>query len=211
MSVTVVSVRLISVTVITRMVDMVRWEPGARERLQSAALELYAARGFEQTTAADIAESVGLTERTFFRHFADKREVLFDGQDRFQQVFLDGMAAAPDGASAVETVAVVLEAVSSFFPDDRRTFSRLRQAVIVANPGLQERELLKMAGLSEVVAGALRSRGVPEPQATLAAETCVTVFGVAFRQWIDPREERSLATIARDVLGELRALTGSHD
>ena len=99
MSVTVVSVRLISVTVITRMVDMVRWEPGARERLQSAALELYAARGFEQTTAADIAESVGLTERTFFRHFADKREVLFDGQDRFQQVFLDGMAAAPDVSS----------------------------------------------------------------------------------------------------------------
>jgi AcrR family transcriptional regulator len=193
------------------MVDMVRWEPGAKERLQAAALELYAARGFEQTTAAEIAESVGLTERTFFRYFADKREVLFDGQDRFQQAFLDGVAAAPAGASAFEVVAVAVLAASSFFPDERRSFARLRQAVIVANPGLQERELLKMAGLSEVMAGALRDRGVTEPQATLAADAGVTVFGVAFRQWIAPPEERSLADIARDVLSELRALTVRDD
>ncbi|HUX70765.1 MAG TPA: TetR family transcriptional regulator [Cellulomonadaceae bacterium] len=190
---------------------MVRWEPGARERLQAAALELYAARGFEQTTAADVAESVGLTERTFFRYFADKREVLFDGQDRFRQAFLDGVAAAPAGASAFEVVAVAVLAASSFFPDERRSFARLRQAVIVANPGLQERELLKMAGLADAVAGALRARGTREPQATLAAETCMTAFGVAFRQWIAPPEERSLADIARDVLGELRALTGPDD
>ena len=56
---------------------MVRWEPGSAERLQKAALELFATRGFEQTTATEIAQSVGLTERTFFRHFSDKREVLF--------------------------------------------------------------------------------------------------------------------------------------
>ncbi|MGI3780205.1 MAG: TetR family transcriptional regulator, partial [Janthinobacterium lividum] len=77
---------------------MVRWEPGAQERLQAAALDLYAQRGFEQTTAADIAQAAGLTERTFFRYFADKREVLFAGQDIFQQVFVDGVAAAPEGA-----------------------------------------------------------------------------------------------------------------
>ncbi len=190
---------------------MVRWEPGAKERLQAAALELYAARGFEQTTAADIAESVGLTERTFFRYFTDKREVLFDGQDRFRQAFLDGVAAAPQGASALDVVAFALQVAAAHFSDDRRAFSRLRQAVIVANPGLQERELLKMAGLSEVMAGALRDRGVTEPQATLAADAGVTVFGVAFRQWIAPPEERSLADIARDVLSELRALTDRDD
>jgi AcrR family transcriptional regulator len=186
---------------------MVRWEPGARERLQAAALDLYAKRGFEQTTAADIAESVGLTERTFFRYFADKREVLFAGQDEFQQVFLDGVDAAPEDASALDTVAFALQAASAFFPDERRPYSRLRQTIIVANPGLHERELLKLAWLSEAIAGGLRKRGIVEPQATLAAETGVTVFGVAFRQWIAENEERSLADIEADTLEDLRALS----
>ncbi len=190
---------------------MVRWEPGGRERLRAAALDLYAARGFDQTTAAEIAESVGLTERTFFRYFADKREVLFDGQDLLQEAFVDAVAAAPQGVSALDAVAFALQTASSFFPDERRSFSRLRQAVIVANPGLQERELLKMAGLSDAIAGALCDRGVTEPHATLAAETGVTVFGVAFRQWIAAGEGRSLADLEREVLGQLRALTGPDD
>lgn len=186
---------------------MVRWEPGARERLAAAALELYAARGFEQTTAAEIAESVGLTERTFFRHFVDKREVLFAGQDLFQGAFVDGIAAAPHGATALDSVMFAMRSAASFFPDERRPYSRLRQTVIVANASLQERELLKMAWLAEGMATALRARGFAEPQATLAAETGVTVFGVAFRQWIAEGEERSIADIEDDVFSDLRALT----
>jgi AcrR family transcriptional regulator len=186
---------------------MVRWEPGAAERLQAAALNLYAERGFEQTTAADIAQSVGLTERTFFRYFADKREVLFAGQEHFEQVFVDGVAAAPGDASALDAVASALQAAAAFFPDDRRTYSRLRHSIISANAGLQERELLKMAALSDSIAAALRERGVGEPQATLAAETGVTVFGVAYRQWLADDQERSLAALETDVLGDLRALS----
>jgi AcrR family transcriptional regulator len=186
---------------------MVRWEPGARQRLQKAALELYAARGFEQTTAADIAESVGLTERTFFRHFADKREVIFNGAGEFEGGFVDGVAAAPAGGSAMEVVAFALEAASPFFPDERRDYSRLRQTIIVDNPSLHERELLKMTSLSRRIAAALRDRGVAEPHATLAAESGVTVFGVAFRQWIEPGETRALAVIEREVLAELRLVT----
>jgi AcrR family transcriptional regulator len=186
---------------------MVRWEPGAQQRLHAAAMDLYAERGFEQTTAADIAQSVGLTERTFFRYFADKREVLFAGQEHFEQVFVDGVAAAPADASALDAVACALQAAASFFPDDRRTHSRRRQAVIVANPSLHERELLKMAWLSEAIAGALRVRGVPEPQATLAAQTGVTVFGVAYRQWLAEGEERSLDDLEAEVLAEVRTLS----
>jgi AcrR family transcriptional regulator len=207
MSATVMTVHPTTVTVITRLFHMVRWEPGARERLQAAALELYANGGFEETTAADIAQSVGLTERTFFRYFADKREVLFHGQELFQQVFLDGVAAAPEDATALDAVSFALQAASAFFPDERRAYSRLRQTIIVANPGLQERELLKMAWLSAGIAGALRERGISEPQATLAAETGVTVFGVAFRQWLAEDEERSLADIEVDTLRDLRALS----
>ena len=185
---------------------MVRWEPGAHERLQAAALELYDRRGFEQTTAADVAQAAGLTERTFFRYFADKREVLFAGQERFQQLFVDGVAAAPDDASALDAVAFALRASAAFFPDERRTHSRQRYAVIAANPGLQERELLKMATLSGAIADVLQARGVSEPQARLAAEAGVTVFVAAYRRWLDEGETRALDDVVDDVLSDLRAL-----
>jgi AcrR family transcriptional regulator len=186
---------------------MVRWEPGAKERLQAAALELFAARGFEQTTAADIAQSVGLTERTFFRHFSDKREVLFNGQREYLQAFADGADAAPPDASPLEVIASALHAAASLFPDERRPYARMRQAVIEQNPALQEREQHKSAGLAATVAAALRARGIGEPAATLAAQSGATVFGIAFAQWIREGETRSLADIASGVLDELLHLT----
>jgi AcrR family transcriptional regulator len=184
-----------------------RWEPGTAQRLQQAALELFATRGFEQTTAAEIAQSVGLTERTFFRHFADKREALFFGQEQFVRAFLDGVAAAPAGATPIEIVASALRSAASFFPDERRVHSRTRQAVIEQNPALRERELHKLASLATVLADALRRRGVDQLAATLAAQTGTSVFGIAFGTWIADGEQRSLADIATEVLGELRALT----
>jgi len=186
---------------------MGRWEPGARERLQAAALDLYVERGFEQTTAADIAASVGLTERTFFRYFADKREVLFHGQERLTELVLEGVAAAPADATPLAVVVSALLGTAEFFPDDRREHSRRRQTVISAHPALQERELLKMAGLAATLAGALRERGAPEPAATLAAQSGATVFGVAFGQWIAEGETRSLADIQREVVTELLSMS----
>jgi AcrR family transcriptional regulator len=197
-----------SAAVITRLGGMVRWEPGTRERLQRAALELYAERGFEETTAAEIAQSVGLTERTFFRHFSDKREVLFHGQELLVQAFLKGVDAAPAAASPIEVLAAALRSATAFFPDERRSHSRTRQSVIDRNPALHERELHKLAALATTLADALRARGVSDPAAALAAELGVTVFGISFAQWIREGEERSLADIATGVFGELRALTG---
>jgi AcrR family transcriptional regulator len=188
---------------------MMRWEPGARERLQAAALDLFASRGFEQTTAAEIAQSVGLTERTFFRHFADKREVLFYGQERFLQAFIDGVGAAPPDASPLEVIASALHAAGSLFPDERRPFARVRQSVINQNPALQERERHKLAGVATSAAEALRARGVGEPAATLAAESGATVFGIAFSQWIRGGETRSLPAVTSQVFRELLSLTGA--
>ena len=193
----------------TTLSPMVRWEPGARERLQAAALQLFATQGYEQTTTAEIAQAVGLTERTFFRHFSDKREVLFFGQELFLQAFLDGIAAAPPAAPPLTVVGSALASAAVFFPDERRSYSRTRQVVIDANPALQERELHKLAGLATTIADALRRRGIGEPAATLAAESGVTVFGIAFAQWIRDGEQRSLAAIAADVLGELQNLTAA--
>jgi AcrR family transcriptional regulator len=188
---------------------MVRWEPGARQRLQAAALELFATRGFEETTAAEIAQSVGLTERTFFRHFSDKREVLFYGQEQFLQAFVDGVDAAPPDASPLEVIAAAVRGAASFFPDERRPYSRIRQSVIDANPALQERELHKLSGTAIMLAEALRARGIGEPSATLAAQSGATVFGIAFAQWIREGEERSLDDIASDVFRELLNMAGA--
>jgi AcrR family transcriptional regulator len=188
---------------------MVRWEPGAAERLQKAALELFATRGFEQTTTMEIAESVGLTERTFFRHFSDKREVLFHGQQRLVDAFLAGIDAAPPDTSPLELVAAALRSSASFFPDERRSHSRTRQSVIDQNPALRERERHKLASIATTVADALRRRGVDDVAATLAAESGATVFSIAFTQWIREDERRSLADIAEEVLRELLTLTAT--
>jgi AcrR family transcriptional regulator len=190
---------------------MARWEPGAPERLAQAALELFATRGFERTTATEIALAVGLTERTFFRHFNDKREVLFHGQQLLVQAFLDGVAAAPEDASPIEVVAAALRSAATFFPDERRAFSRTRQSVIDENPALRERERHKLATIATTLADALRARGVADLEATLAAESAMTVFGVAFAQWIREGEDRSLADIETAVFRELAALTGKAD
>ena len=186
---------------------MVRWEPGTRERLAQAALDLFGSRGFEQTTAAEIAESVGLSERTFFRHYADKREVLFAGQALLVEGFLAGVAAAPAEAAPLDVVASALRSGAAYFTAERRAFSRARQAVIEQNPALQEREVRKMSEVAAHLHDALAARGVGEPAATLAARTGTTVFGVAFAQWIADGETRSLADIEDAVLDELRALT----
>jgi AcrR family transcriptional regulator len=184
-----------------------RWEPDARGRLARAALELYAEAGYEQTTVADIAVRAGVTERTFFRYFADKREVLFDASGELQRRVVDGLAAAPASLAPVDAVARAFEGAAALL-EERRDFSRQRAATIAANPSLQERELLKFASLGAAVADALRARGVAEPAATLAAETGVTIFRVGFEKWV-ARSSGDLARCIRETLDELKALTAA--
>ena len=190
---------------------MVRWAPGTPERLQRAALELFADRGYEQTTATEIAEAVGLTERTFFRHFSDKREVLFHGQQALTDAFLAGLVDAPPDASPMDLGTRALRSASSRFPDERRENSRLRQSVIDKNPALQEREAHKLAVLGAVLAEALCNRGIDGLAADVAARTSVMAFGIAFGRWIVDGENRSLDDIAVDVLREVGALTRQLD
>jgi AcrR family transcriptional regulator len=189
---------------------MARWEPDARGRLAQAALELYGEHGFEQTTVAQIAERAGLTERTFFRHFADKREVLFGGGSDLQDLVVQAVEDAPASAEPIDAVAAGFEAGARLL-DERsgRDFARRRQAAITANGELQERELSKLAALSSGVAAALRARGVPGPAAALTAEAGMAVFKVAFERWVEEGEERDLPTVMRDSLDELRSAVGS--
>jgi AcrR family transcriptional regulator len=183
-----------------------RWKPDAAGRLAKAALELYSERGFEQTTVAEIAGRAGLTERTFFRHFADKREVLFAGANMLQELVVTAVAGAPDSAPPIAAAAAGVEAAGALL-QERREYSRQRQAVIAANAELRERELIKLASLATAIAEALRGRGVEDPAASLAAEAAIAAFRIAFELWTSKTEGPDLPRLIRDSLDELRAVT----
>jgi AcrR family transcriptional regulator len=184
---------------------MGRWQPNAQGRLAEAAMELFAERGYEGTTVAEIAARAGLTERTFFRHFADKREVLFDGGGMMQELLTGAAEEAPAGVEPIDAAAAALEAIARALDERRgREFARRRQAVIAANPELGERELSKLAGWSQALAGALQRRGTPAAAATLVAEVALAVFRASFERWVEIGEERDLVVLVREALGELR-------
>jgi AcrR family transcriptional regulator len=185
---------------------MARWQPDSRGRLEQAALALYAERGFDQTTVAEIAERAGLTERTFFRHFADKREVLFWGQTALTDAMVEAVAQVPDSASAMAAVGSALAALGPIF-QGRRDHARQRQSVIAATPGLQERELMKLAALAAALADALRARGIAETTARLAAESGIAVFRIAFERWLDSDDPVELTQIIRRLLDEFASLS----
>ncbi|WP_051466339.1 MULTISPECIES: TetR/AcrR family transcriptional regulator [Pseudofrankia] len=189
---------------------MGRWMPDAQGRMIRAAVELFAERGFEQTTAGDIAERAGVTERTFFRHFADKREVLFDNSKTMERKAYDAILAASAGLSPLDAALAGVVAGASLL-EDRRDHAVRRSRIIAANPGLQERELLKLAAMAETAAEALRARGVAEPTASLAAHSAVTVFQVGFAHWVSDEvsAERppGIAACIAEAAAALRALT----
>ncbi|GAB3395189.1 TetR/AcrR family transcriptional regulator [Humibacter soli] len=185
---------------------MGRWEPDSSGRLGRAALDLYSERGYEQTTVHDIAERAGVTERTFFRYFADKREVLFDGSHALEETIVNAVASAPaeDSDQPLRLAVEALQAAAPFF-DDRYDYARQRSAVIAANPSLQERELLKLSSMTVGIATALRARGVADTEADLAADVAVVVFHRGFQRWLGG-EGRSLGPFMREVYEELVAL-----
>ena len=194
---------------------MTRWEPNASGRLGLAALELYSERGYDQTTVAEIAKRAGLTERTFFRYFADKREVLFHGAAMLQERLVQGIEDAAPELSPMDAVGAALAAAAGPLQESR-DFVLRRQAIIVANPELQERELIKLAALAVALADALRRRGVPDPAASLAAEAGVAVFKVAFLRWADQAANGdgggagpTLAQVIGQSLAELKAVTAA--
>lgn len=181
---------------------MSRWEPDARGRLERAALDLFAQRGYDQTTVEQIAAVAGVTKRTFFRHFADKREALFGGSGRFLQLFLDSLEVAPRDATPFQSLSTTLEGVGGRLGAERDVVRR-RQAVILANVALQERELAKMAAVADALAGALQERGLPEMMSRVTAEVTAAVFRAAFEHWL-ATDEGELIDSVREALDAVR-------
>ena len=194
-----------SVTVIAYHRDMSRWDPDAKGRLAAAARDLFVEKGFDETTVVDIATRAGLTERTFFRHFVDKREVLFAGDlmvDRMTAMFGD----VPPDVPPIEFVALAIDDACDAISSNPE-WSRQRARIVAEHPDLHERELAKMSMLASVLTAGLRERGVAPTVAAVAAEAGVLALRVGYERWAAGPRSKHLAPTVRVVLAELRDVT----
>lgn len=188
---------------------MGRWEPDAQGRLVKAAMELFGERGYEQTTVAEIAERAGLTERTFFRHYSDKREVLFGGGIEFRDSFVDKLEQALGSMTALQAVTISAQAAGASLEERvGRDFAAARQKLVSSNPPLRERELIKIADVTAAMADVLRRHGVQEPEASMTAELGMAGFRVGFDRWLVPGEQRTLPGLIHEALGRVPAVVG---
>ncbi len=184
---------------------MSRWPSGAQSRLERAALELFVEQGFAETTVPQITARAGLTTRTFFRHFADKREVLFAYQAELPTVVARVLADTPASLSPMDAIMQGLQTVAAEI-ESQRTYLRTRHGIIETDDGLRERELRKQSVLSDAIRRELLKRGVDELTATLAAEIAVSVFGVAVTRWLNHDEQRSLSQVVNETFTALLSL-----
>ena len=187
--------------------DVSRWQPDARERLERAALELFVDQGFAERTVPQITARAGLTTRTFFRHFADKREVLFGVEEELPALVARLMADAPASLPPLELVEQGLQTIAATRFQGQHQYLRARDRVIQADQGLREREMRKLSVLSEAIAQGFRRRRVDELTSALTAQIAVAVFSVTLNRWLDQDVEQPLADLFHDTLQALRAVT----
>lgn len=188
---------------------MTRWEPDAASRLERAALELFGEQGYAATTVPQIAERAGLTTRSFFRHFADKREVLFFYEREFPEVVRAAMADLPADLTPIELLMRGLETVTATRFNDWRTHLVFRRRLVQADAGLHERELLKLTVLAEEIRASLLDHGVDEPTADLLAPMGVTIFDLSMSRWLDGDGTQSFLDCIHETQVTFRAATAS--
>jgi AcrR family transcriptional regulator len=192
-------------------VTVSRWAPNARERLETAALDLFVENGYEETTVAQIADSAGLNRATFFRHFADKREVLFGGEEVLSGLFADAIRAASPDATLIECLQAAFAAAEVVMTPHRRATAARRVLVVAANSELQERGLLKHARIARSIAAVLRERGADELTARLGAEVGMLAFSVAFGRWMAANDDEPFLPFAAAALSDLQVRAAELD
>jgi AcrR family transcriptional regulator len=185
-------------------VTVSRWAPDARERLETAALDLFAENGYEETTVAQIADRAGLNRATFFRHFADKREVLFGGEDVLAGLFANGIRAASPDATLTECLQAAFAAAGVAMTPQQRAKAAQRVRVVAANTEVQERGLLKHARIARSISAALCQRGADELTARLGAEVGMLAFSIAVERWLGSGHDEPFPLHAAAALRDLQ-------
>jgi AcrR family transcriptional regulator len=188
-----------------------RWAPDARERLEAAALDLFVENGYEETTVAQIADRAGLNRATFFRHFAEKREVLFGGEDVLAGLFADAIRAASPDATLADCLQAAFVAADVEMTPQQRAKAAQRVLVVAANSELQERGLLKHARIARSIAASLRERSADELTARLGADVGMLAFTIAVERWMQADNDEAFSFHAAAALSELQARAAGLD
>jgi AcrR family transcriptional regulator len=188
-----------------------RWAPDARERLETAALDLFVENGYEETTVAQIADRAGLNRATFFRHFADKREVLFGGEDVLAGLFAEGIRSAAPDATLTECLQAAFAAAGVAMTPRQRAKAAQRVRVLATNSEVQERGLLKHARIARSISAALRMRGADELTARLGAEVGMLAFSIAVERWLGADHDEPFPLHAAAALRDLQVRVAELD
>lgn len=170
-------------------------------------MTLFLERGYAEVTVAEIADRAGLTKRSFFNHFADKREVLFAGAQAYEANVLKHLAEAAGDLAPIDAVVAALTG-GSLDLAAYGEFARARRDLIASSTELRERDLIKMTSLTAAIAGALRERGIAARAATFTAQAAVAVFTTAYDEWVDDLTA-DFPTLMRGALAELRRAIGA--
>ncbi|MFG6503076.1 TetR/AcrR family transcriptional regulator [Microbacterium sp. P05] len=179
---------------------MARWQPDARGRLLHAAIELFGEQGYDATTAAQIAERAGLTKTTLFRHFADKREILFQGQDMLVGLATEGVRDAPRDSAPFALVRAGVLALSTLHPAESRETGRLVDEILAASSELQERATFKRAAITAALYTAVVERTGDPRQAGVLADAGIRAYYDGFAAWVEGSEDGPLAEVVEHEL-----------
>ncbi|WP_033342668.1 TetR/AcrR family transcriptional regulator [Catenuloplanes japonicus] len=183
---------------------MSRWPTDARERLRQAALALFAEQGFAATTVPEITARAGLTTRTFFRHFADKRAVLFVDDDEVTSMVAVLMAETPAEVEPMTLIREGLRTLAETRFEGRRSELRERRTLVNSDESLRERDLRKRATIAESVRAGLAARGLAPARAALLGEVSAGVLSLSIEEWLDSSDNRTLDAIIHDMFETLR-------
>lgn len=184
---------------------MARWEPDARGRLLRAALDLFSERGYESTTAAQIAERAGLTKTTLFRHFADKREILFQGQEALTALARSGVESAPADASPFDAMTAGVLALCRMHAEEQRAIGRQIAPLLESSQELRERAIFKRAAITDALQGVLAERIGDDHAAGTLADLGIRAYYEGFDAWIASSVDTDLASMVTSELASYRA------
>ena len=185
---------------------MSRWQANPKQRLEQAALDLFIEQGFAETTVPEITARAGLTKRTFFRHFTDKREVLFTHEEQLTPIVASLMAGAPASFSPLRLIKLALETVAVTRFEVQFEYLHRRRVIVQSDEGLRERETRRQSILSEAISRGFVDRGVDELSAILAAQIAVSVLNVSVDRWLDEEGKRPLSDVIRGSLVTLQSV-----
>ncbi|MCU1420457.1 MAG: TetR family transcriptional regulator [Microbacteriaceae bacterium] len=185
---------------------MSRWQPGTGGRIAEAAVSLFGERGFEGTTVADIAERAGVTRRTVFRYYPDKRDVIFGEYDGLRDLVGSAVALAPAGSSTPVVLGVALNAIADDVFAGAQQRVRVIRRIIAEDESLREREQHKNAVIASAGEDAFVARGLARTDARIAAGLGVLALSSALERWSEAPDGTSLGALVDEALATISAL-----